>query len=71
LKQRIAYLEGVLTLLNKKLLFAAALMTFMLGKPQGVQANDAELFGAVIGAATSGFIGSNIGSGDGQLGLKS
>ena len=46
-------------------------MTFMLGKPQGVQANDAELFGAVIGAATGGFIDSNIGSGDGQLGLKS
>ena len=54
-------------MLNKRLAIAATLLALMLGKPQGVQANDAELFGTVIGAATGGFIGSNIGSGNGQL----
>ena len=54
-------------MLNKRLAIAATLLALMLGKPQAVQANDAELFGTVIGAATGGFIGSNIGSGNGQL----
>tara|TARA_A100001037_G_C15069247_1_gene598590 strand:+ start:156 stop:881 length:726 start_codon:yes stop_codon:yes gene_type:complete len=67
LKRRIAYLKGVLSMFKKKLLVVAALMMFIVGKPLGAQANEAELFGAVIGAVTGGFIGSNIGSGDGQL----
>jgi len=52
---------------KKKLLVVAALMMFIVGKPLVAQANEAELFGAVIGAVTGGFIGSNIGSGNGQL----
>ena len=31
------------------------------------QANEANVFGAIIGAATGGFIGSNIGNGNGRL----
>ena len=54
-------------MLKKKLLVVAALMMLIVGKPLGAQANEAELFGAVIGAVTGGFIGSNIGSGNGQL----
>ena len=52
---------------SKKLLLVAAMLAVVSGKPQGAEANEAELFGTVIGAATGGFIGSNIGSGNGQL----
>ena len=54
-------------MLKKKLLVVAALMMLIVGKPLGAQANEAELFGTVIGAVTGGFIGSDIGSANGQL----
>ncbi len=46
---------------------AALALTLISGNADKAEANDSQIFGAVIGAATGGFLGSNIGSGKGQL----
>ena len=52
----------------KVLATAAALaLALFTGTMEKAQANDGQLFGAVIGGATGGYLGSNIGSGKGQL----
>ena len=51
----------------KMLGIAITAMALFSGNVEKAQASDAELFGAVIGAATGGFLGSNLGSGDDQL----
>lgn len=51
----------------KALAVVALAATVAMGNVTKAEANDSQIFGAVIGAATGGFLGSNIGSGKGQL----
>lgn len=51
----------------KILAVSALALALFTGTAPKAQANDSEIFGAVIGAATGGFLGSNVGGGKGQL----